>query len=117
MEGAGNAEAYGWRSVAALVLTGLLMTGCNTGREEACGLLEDLPPQVAEVSVGQVEELAEAAMGSDRAQIRAIGEQLAQTVRRREGLEHLAPGSSIDILEADLQRLREACEDLEEAAR
>jgi hypothetical protein len=112
----GTGEGHVARSVAVLVLLGFLMAACNAGREEACGMLEELPPRIDEVTVGQVEELSEAALGSERARIRAIGEQLAETLGRREALERLAPGASLDVLEVDLERLREACEDLEEAA-
>jgi hypothetical protein len=60
----------------------------------------------------QVEELSEAALESDSAEIRAIGEQVASTLRQREGLENLAPSLSVDILESELHTLRRACRDL-----
>jgi hypothetical protein len=104
------------RRFVALVLGALLMAGCGGGgSERACGLLEQLPPRVEELTVGQIQELVEAATGSDRARIRAIGGEIQRAVQSRIALERLAPGASRDALEFQLERLREACGDLQEA--
>jgi hypothetical protein len=93
------------------------MTACNAGgQEQACGLLEDLPPRTAQTSVDQLEEVAEAARESETAKIRKIGQQLSLNLGRTRLFESLAPGSAVEIVDANLEDLRQACRDLEEAA-
>lgn len=103
-------ETERMRTAMVLVLTWVAVTACKAGvGEAACGLLDDFPSRVAQASVDEVEELAETAMESDTAEIRVIGEQIALNLSRRHALENLAPGASIDVLEADVASLREAC--------
>lgn len=103
------------RRPAALVLGAvLLLAGCaGTPDERACGLLEDVPDRVGQASVGQLNEVAEAARVAESAELRSIGEQLALNLARRRALENLAAGSFIDVIQANVDELRRACSDLE----
>ena len=103
------------RRPAALVLGAvLLLAGCaGTPDERACGLLEDVPDRAGQASVEQVREVAETAREAESAELRSIGEQLALNLARRRVLENLAPGSFIEVIQANVDELRRACRDLE----
>lgn len=92
---------------------GLLLAACAMGPDETCGLLEDVPDRAGQASVEQVREVAETAREAESAELRSIGEQLALNLARRRVLENLAPGSFIEVIQADLDELRRACRDLE----
>jgi hypothetical protein len=109
----GSLEVHGLRPGSVLVSVALLLAACTAGTEEACGLLEDVPDRVGQAGVEQLNEVAEAAGESETAEIRNIGEQLAVNLTRRRVLESLAPGSFLDVIQANLDDLRRACRDLE----
>jgi len=97
------------RGATLLVLIGLATAACNAGGEEACERLDEFPEQVAEATLADVEELADAALDSDTPPIRAVGEQLTSLLTGRQALENLAPGASVDVLQSELQKLESAC--------
>ena len=99
-----------------LVLVALVLTACTGSGERACGLLEDVPDRAGQASVEQVREVAEAAQEAEAAEIRTVGDELAQNLTRRRVLENLAPGSFLDVIQANLEDLRQACRSLGEAA-
>jgi hypothetical protein len=110
-------EVGGARIGTLLLSAVLVLTACNAGgEEEACGLLEDLPRRAAQARVEELEELAESAMGAETAKIRAIGDRIASNLNRRQALEALAPNLAIELIDSDLENLRQACRNLEEAA-
>jgi hypothetical protein len=99
------------RSVTLLLLIGLAAVACNAEGEEACRRLDEFPARVTEATLGDVEELADAALDSATEEIREVGEQLTSLVEQRQALENLAPGASIDVLQTEIQVLRRACSD------
>lgn len=105
------------RTVRALLVPAVLvLSACGGSGERACDLLEDVPDRAGQASVEQLEEVAEAARESESAEIRDIGEQLSGNLTRREVFERLATGSFLDVIQVNLDELRRACRDLEEAA-
>lgn len=102
------------RPATLLVSAAFALSACTGGTgERACDLLEDVPDRAGQASVEQLEEVAEAARESETAEIRSIGEELSVNLTRRRVLENLAPGSFIDVIQANLDDLRRACRDLE----
>ena len=99
------------RGATLLVLIGLATAACNAGGEEACERLDEFPEQVAEATLADVEELADAALDSDTEGIRAVGQQLTMLLERRQALENLAPGASLDVLQTEVDKLQSACSD------
>jgi hypothetical protein len=91
----------------------IVLSACTGSGEQACGLLEDVPDRAGQASVEQLEEVAEAARSSETAEIRNIGEELAVNLTRRRVFERLATGSFLDVIQANLEGLRQACRDLE----
>lgn len=93
----------------------LVFTACNAGaEEEACGLLEDLPPRADQARVAEIQELAQTAMEAETAQIRTIGKRIASNLTRRRALEALAPNLGLELIDFDLEKLRQACLNLED---
>ena len=98
------------RLVALALIAALAASACGAGTgERACQLLGGFPAQASEASIGQFEELAQAARSSASPEIQAIGEQMASTVESRHALDNLAPGSTVEILGLELEKLRRAC--------
>jgi hypothetical protein len=96
-----------------VVSVGLMLASCAAGTDQACGLLEDVPDRAGQASVEQLTELAEAARESETGEIRNIGQELAVNLTRRRAFENLAPGSFLDVIQANLDDLRRACRDLQ----
>jgi hypothetical protein len=92
----------------------LFVSACGrTPDERACGLAEDLPARVGQASLEEVQEVAQAARDADSEELRTIGVELASNLTRRRALENLAPGSFLDVIQANLDHLRRACGDLQ----
>jgi hypothetical protein len=88
----------------------LLVAACDPGQgERACLLLEELPSQLSEARLEQLEELAAAARQSQTAEIRSIGERITTTLDQRHALENLAAGATIEVLAVELDELGRAC--------
>ncbi|MGH2547349.1 MAG: hypothetical protein ACRDHJ_10795 [Actinomycetota bacterium] len=98
---------------ALLVSVALVLSACTGSGERACDLLEDVPNRVGGASLEQMNEVADAARESDNAEIRTVGEELAVNLTRRRVLESLAPGSFLDVIQANVDAVRGACRDLE----
>ena len=88
-----------------------LLTACGTG-ERACDLLEDVPDRADRTNVGELLELADAAVESDLPEIRELGQQLRTIVAQRRSLEGLAPGLAVDALQTNLDAFRRTCSNL-----
>jgi hypothetical protein len=99
-----------------LVPVVLVLTACGGSGERACDLLEDVPDRAGQATLEEVNEVAEAAREAEATEIRSIGEELAVNLNRRRALESLAPGSFLDVIQANLDDLRRTCRDLDEAA-
>jgi hypothetical protein len=96
----------------------LVFSACNAGaEEEACGLLEDLPPRAGQARVAELQELAQTAMEAETAQIRTIGKRIASNLSRRHALEALAANLAVELIDLDLEKLRRACRNLEDRSR
>jgi hypothetical protein len=102
--------------IAALLLSAVLVfSACIAGaQEEACGLLEDLPPRADQARIHELQELAQTAMETETAQIRTIGERIASNLSRRRALEALAANLALELITYDLEKLRQACRNLED---
>ena len=96
------------RPVISLVL---LLSACGTG-EQACDLVEDLPERVELATVEDVEAVAEAARDSDVPEIRRIGRDLTANLSRGQAFEALAPGLALDVIQINIDDLRNACANL-----
>jgi hypothetical protein len=96
------------RSIVSLLL---VLSACGSG-ERACDLLEDLPDRADRMSIEQIQEVADAARASDRPRIRAIGEELTLNLARRQALETILAGAPIELMQMNLDALRQACANL-----
>ncbi|HJS69206.1 MAG TPA: hypothetical protein VJ744_00280 [Gaiellaceae bacterium] len=99
------------RVLVVLVVVALSACGGADG-ERACVLLEDVPDRVEEATLEGVTGVAQAAQESEVSELSALGERLAQNLTRSQALERLAPGSFLEVVQADLDDLRRACGDL-----
>ena len=97
------------RSIVALLV---LLSACSGTGERACDLLDDLPDRADRTSIEQLQEVAEAATESEVSEIRALGQDLNETLARGPGLESLAPGLFVDVLQTNIDALRQACQRL-----
>ena len=88
-----------------------ILTACGSG-ERACDLLDDLPDRADRMSIEQMQEVADAARESEVAEIRALGQELTASIARRQSLEGLAPGLAVEVLQLNLDALRQACQRL-----
>ena len=96
-----------------VVLVVLALGACGGADDErACVLLEDVPDQVEEATLEGVTAVAETAQESEVSELRVLGERLGQNLTRGRALERLAPGSFLEVVQADLDDLRRACGDL-----
>ena len=94
---------------ALVVLVVFALSACGgTDDERACVLLED---QEVDTTLEGVTAVAQAARESDDSEFRALGERLARNLARSPGLERLAPGITLDVVQTDLDNLRRACGD------
>ncbi len=101
------------RSCLAALATVLLLAGCAGPDERACGLLEDLPGEAGQAAFEEVREIAETAQQAQSPEIRTIGDEITLNLNRRRALENLAPGSFVQVIQANLDSLRQACRELE----
>lgn len=91
----------------------VVLSACGGTGERACDLLEDLPDRADRMSIEQMQGVADAARESEVAEIRALGEELIANLARRQSLEGLAPGLAVEVLQTNLDALRQACRNLE----
>ena len=101
-------------SVHSRLLVGVLalLGACGSG-ERACDLLEDVPERAGLATLEEVREVAEAAQEAESPRLRTIGDELALNLNRRFALENLSPGASIEVIQSNLDALRQACASLE----
>lgn len=98
---------------ALVIFVVLALSACGGADDErACVLLEDIPEQVGEATLEGITAVASAAQDSEVPELRALGERLAQNLTRSQAFERLAPGSFLEVVQADLDDLRRACGDL-----
>jgi hypothetical protein len=94
---------------ASLVSLVVLLSACGGTGERACDLVDDLPARAGSATVEDLREVAEAARGSDEQRIRTIGESLTNTLARARVLEELAAGLAAEVLQMNIDDLRQAC--------
>jgi polyhydroxyalkanoate synthesis regulator phasin len=104
---------YGAVRATAFVTLAIFLSACAGTGEQACDLLDDLPGRADRMSVEQMQEVADAARESDVPRIRALGEELTANLARMQSLEGLAPGAAVEVLQLNLDALRQACRNLE----
>jgi hypothetical protein len=97
---------------ALIVFVAFALSACGGADERTCTLLGDVPDQVGEATVEQVEGVAQAARESEVPELRTLGERLTLNLARGPALERLAAGAFFEAVQADLDALRGACEDL-----
>jgi hypothetical protein len=95
------------------VFVAFALSACGGTDEQTCALLEDMPDQVGDATLEQVEGVAQAAQDSEVSQLKTLGDRLTLNLARAPALERLAAGAFLDVVQADLDALRRACEDLE----
>lgn len=98
---------------ALIVFVALGLSACGGTDERTCALLGDMPVQVGEATVEQVEGVAQAARESEVSELRTLGAQLTSNLARGPALERLAAGAFLEVVQADLDALRRACGDFE----
>lgn len=98
---------------ALIVFVAFALSACGGADERTCALLGDIPDQVGDATLEEVEEVARAAQESEVSELRPLGDRLAVNLTRSRVLERLAPGSFLEIVQADLDALRRACGELE----
>jgi hypothetical protein len=107
--GYGGVNGLGRSVVSFLVV----LSACGGTGERACDLLNDLPDRADRMSFEQMQEVADAARESEVAEIRALGQELTANLARRLSLERLAAGLAVEVLQMNLDALRQACRTLE----
>jgi hypothetical protein len=99
-------------SRALIVFVAFALSACGGADERTCVLLGDVPDQVGDATVEQVEGVAQAARESEVSELRTLGDRLTLNLARGRALERLAAGAFLEAVQADLEALRRACEDL-----
>lgn len=98
---------------ALVVILVFALSACGGADDEpACVLLEDVPDRAEQTTLEGITAVAQAAQDSEVPELRPLGERLAQSLTRSQALERLAPGSFLEVVQADLDELRRACGDL-----
>jgi hypothetical protein len=98
---------------ALIVFVAFALSACGGADEQTCALLEDIPDQVGEATLEEVEAVAGAAQESEVSELRILGERLAQNLARGQAFERLGAGLFLEVVQADLDDLRRACEELD----
>ena len=98
---------------ALVVFVALALSACGGSDEPTCALLGDIPDEVADATLEEVEGVARAAQESEVSELRSLGERLAQNLARGQALERLGAGVALEVIQADLDDLRRACGELE----
>jgi hypothetical protein len=96
-----------------IVFVVLALSACSGADESTCALLGDVPDQVGDATVEQVEAVAQAARESEVPELSTLGDRLTLNLARGPALERLAAGAALEAIQADLDALRRACADLE----
>jgi hypothetical protein len=96
-----------------IVFVVLALSACGGADEPTCALLSDVPDQVGDATVEQVEAVAQAARESEVPELSTLGDRLTLNLARGPALERLAAGAALEAIQADLDALRRACADLE----
>jgi hypothetical protein len=97
---------------ALIVFVALALSACGGADERTCALLGDVPDQVGDATVEEVEGVAQAARESEVPELRTLGDRLTLNLARGRALERLAAGAFLDAVQADFDALRRACGDL-----
>jgi hypothetical protein len=97
---------------ALIVFIAFALSACGGTDEQTCALLGEVPDQVGDATVEEVTAVAQAARKSEVSELRTLGDRLTGNLARGRALERLAAGAFLDVVQADLDALRRACEDL-----
>jgi hypothetical protein len=98
---------------ALIVFVAFALSACGGTDERTCALLGDIPDQVGDATLEQVEEVAQAAQESEVSELGTLGDRLTLNLARGPALERLAAGAFLEVVQADLDALRRACRELE----
>ena len=94
---------------ALVVFVVFALSACGVSEDEtACVLVEDQRPWRASSRHSR----GSGGPGVGGLELKALGERLARNLARSPGLERLAPGLTLDSVQADLDNLRRACDEL-----
>jgi hypothetical protein len=100
-------------SRALIVSVAFALSACGGADERTCALLEEIPDQVGDATLEQVEGVARAARESEVPELNTLGDRLTLNLARAPALERLAAGAFLEVVQADLNGLRRACGGLE----
>jgi hypothetical protein len=96
-----------------IVFVAFALSACGCSDEQTCALLGDMPDQVGDATLEQVEGVAQAARESEVSELKTLGDRLTLNLARAPALERLAAGAFLEVVQADLDALRRACAELD----